>query len=274
MPGRPCTPEAGAANDLDSAHVAGHGHGFRLGVDQPDYLRVLRCFASMLGRVALHPSVTRRAASYESHPSWVSIQPRSRTAEADPGPCRELPGAGPTARFGSGASPRMQWKTVRRCPSGMCRPARRTGASASPCLDADGPPAGKSTGRKFPTVPERSRSCHAVSTPAIAAATGAEKRPRNVSGPALLVRPWLHYAGRNAMSPRRPGSLSCSAKILKSPYLPSHSLRHGPLRRHRRSLLRPLAKLAIGCLDGEARPIIRPHLTTNHRSHQIRPPAL
>ena len=78
MPGRPCTPEAGAANDLASAHVAGYGHRFRLGVDQPDYLRLLRSFASMLGRAALHPSVTRRAASYESHPSWVSIQPRSR----------------------------------------------------------------------------------------------------------------------------------------------------------------------------------------------------
>ena len=78
MQGRPSTPEAGVPNDLASAHVAAHGHRFRLGVDQPDYLRLLRCFASMLGRAALHPSVTRRAASYESHPSWVSIQPRSR----------------------------------------------------------------------------------------------------------------------------------------------------------------------------------------------------
>jgi len=31
VPGRPCTPEAGAANDLASAHVAGHGLRFRLG---------------------------------------------------------------------------------------------------------------------------------------------------------------------------------------------------------------------------------------------------
>ena len=78
MPGRPCIPEAGPANDLARAHVAGHGHRFRLGVDQPGYFRLLRFFASMLGHAALHPSVTRRAASYESHPSWVSIQPRSR----------------------------------------------------------------------------------------------------------------------------------------------------------------------------------------------------
>ena len=78
MPGRPCTLEAGAANDLARAHVAGYGHRLRLGVDQTDYLRLLRFFASMLGRAPLHPSVTRRAAFYESHPSWVSIQPRSR----------------------------------------------------------------------------------------------------------------------------------------------------------------------------------------------------
>ena len=78
MPGRPCTPEAGAANGLASAHVAPHGHWFRLGVDQPGYLRLLRFFASMLGRADLHSSVTRRAASYESHPSWVSIQPGNR----------------------------------------------------------------------------------------------------------------------------------------------------------------------------------------------------
>ena len=74
MHGRPCTPEGGAANDLASAHVAGHGHRFRLEVDQPAYLRLLRFFASLLGRAAFHPSVTRRAESYESHPSWVSIQ--------------------------------------------------------------------------------------------------------------------------------------------------------------------------------------------------------
>ena len=78
MADRPCTPEAGAANDLASTHVAGHRHRFRLGVDQPDYLRLLRCSLRCFGRAALHPSVTRRATFYESHPSWVSIQPRSR----------------------------------------------------------------------------------------------------------------------------------------------------------------------------------------------------
>ena len=37
MPGRPCTPEAGAATDPASASVDGHGHQFRRGVDQPDH---------------------------------------------------------------------------------------------------------------------------------------------------------------------------------------------------------------------------------------------
>ncbi len=93
MPGRPCAPESGAANDLASAHVAGHGHRFRLGVDQPDYLRLLRCFASF-APAALHASVTRRAASYEFHPSWVSLQPSgTRSVERDPRPSRGAFGA-------------------------------------------------------------------------------------------------------------------------------------------------------------------------------------
>ena len=37
MPGRPCTPEAGAETDSASARVDGHGHQFGRGVDQPDY---------------------------------------------------------------------------------------------------------------------------------------------------------------------------------------------------------------------------------------------
>ena len=37
MPGRPCTPGAGAANDSARAPVDGHGHQFDRGVDQPDY---------------------------------------------------------------------------------------------------------------------------------------------------------------------------------------------------------------------------------------------
>ena len=141
----------------------------------------------MLGRTALHPSVPRRAASYESHPSWVS-NPASepKAAEADQGPCRELPGAEPSARFGSGASPRMPWKTVRRCPSGMCRPACRTGGSASPCLDADGPLAGKSTSRKRPNVSGRVRLFQNVSEPSDTAASGGfDRPPAGLSG--LLV---------------------------------------------------------------------------------------
>ena len=178
MPGRPCIPEAGAANDLARAHVAGHGHRFRLGVDQPGYLRLLRFFASMLGHAALHPSVTRRAASYESHPSWVSIQPQSRR-QRRPIPARvaSFRGPNPSARFGSGASPRMPCQTVRRCPSGMCRPVCRTGVSASPCSDADGSLAGKSTGRKRPIVSGRFRMCQRVSEPSDAAASGWSSAP-------------------------------------------------------------------------------------------------
>ncbi len=37
MPGRPCTPETGAATDHADAPVDGHGHQFGRGVDQPDY---------------------------------------------------------------------------------------------------------------------------------------------------------------------------------------------------------------------------------------------
>ena len=84
MPGRPCTPEAGAANDPASADVDGHGHRFRLGVDQPDYARLLRCFASFAG-AALHASVTRRAASYGFDTQSVSIRPGGRRTAPIPG---------------------------------------------------------------------------------------------------------------------------------------------------------------------------------------------
>ena len=78
------TPESRAANDLASAHVAGHWHWFRLGVDQPDSLRLLRVFDSF-ARAVPQASVTRGAASYELHPPWVSIQPlETKAAEADP----------------------------------------------------------------------------------------------------------------------------------------------------------------------------------------------
>ena len=120
MPDRPCAPEAGAANDRTSAHVAGNGHRFRLGVDQPDYLRLLRCFG--FARAARRASVTRRASHYGFHPQLVSIQPEPKAAEADSGPCRELPGTEPSAWFGPGASPRIPSQTVRRWPPGKCRP--------------------------------------------------------------------------------------------------------------------------------------------------------
>ena len=101
MPGRRCTPEAGAPTEPASALVDGHGH-FRLGVDQPDYARLLRCFASF-DRAALHASVTRRAASYGFRLQWVSIQPSgTKAAEADPRPFQRAFGSGtvPGIRIG------------------------------------------------------------------------------------------------------------------------------------------------------------------------------
>ena len=74
MPGRPRTPEAGAPAEPASAPVDGHGHQFRRGVDQPDYVRLLRCFAS-LDRTARHASVTRRVASYGFHLPGVDAPP-------------------------------------------------------------------------------------------------------------------------------------------------------------------------------------------------------
>ena len=73
MPDRPCAPEAGAANDLASAAADGHGHRFRLGVDQPDYLRLLRCFGAF-ARAVLHASVTRGAVYYGFHRQMVSLR--------------------------------------------------------------------------------------------------------------------------------------------------------------------------------------------------------
>ena len=196
--------EAGA-NDSASTDIAGRGRRFRLGVDQPDYVRFLRCFVSFAG-AALHPSVTRRAASYGFYPRWVSIQPSEpKAAEADPGPCRELPGPRTWPGSGSESLRRMLWKTVRRSPSGMCRPACRTGFWASPCLDAEGTPAGKSTGRESPIVSGRSRMFNNVKQREEAVANGARKHPRNVSAgrPCCLARHLAagHYsAGSDAVS--------------------------------------------------------------------------
>jgi len=145
MPGRPCTPESGAANDLASAHVAGHADWFRLGVNQPDYLRLLRCCDSF-ARAVLRASVTRRAAYYGFHPQMVSIrlasgsdnatfEVRRRQAHGQVG--------GPERPSGSSAWGRS-W----------CVPS---GAS---CPNGGGPFGGQSTGRRDPTfqgVPRTSR---------------------------------------------------------------------------------------------------------------------
>ena len=102
MPGRPCTPEAGAANDLASAHVAEHWHRFRIGVDQADYLRLLRCFDSF-ARAVPHASVTRRAMYYGFHRQMVSIQPSgTKAGDVDP---RRSQGGSPACRTTSSASP-------------------------------------------------------------------------------------------------------------------------------------------------------------------------
>ena len=53
----------------------------------------------------------------------------------------------------------------------MCRPACRTGVSASPCLDAEGSLDGKSTGQKRPIVSGRFRTFQDVSEPSDAAAS-------------------------------------------------------------------------------------------------------
>ena len=83
MPGRPCTPEAGAANDPGNADADGHRHRLRLGGDQPDYVRLLRLFDSF-ARAALHASVTRRAAHYGFHRQLVSIQSDRRQPKPIP----------------------------------------------------------------------------------------------------------------------------------------------------------------------------------------------
>lgn len=120
-----------------------------------------------------------------------------------------VPMARPTPRVPSGprrsgASPRKPSGKVRACPRGPRSPACRPTASASPCPNAEVPLASKSTRRRFPTVPERSRSYHAVSTPANTAATGAERHPRNVSGVAVARPAVVSYASRSAVSARQP----------------------------------------------------------------------
>lgn len=108
MPGRPCTREAGAPTEPASAPVDGHGHQFRRGVDQPGYVRLLRCFASF-DRDGLHPSVTQRATSYGFHLQWVSIKPGAEAADAHNAPTRGSLGGGtvPKAVTSSAPIPRM-----------------------------------------------------------------------------------------------------------------------------------------------------------------------
>lgn len=83
MPARPCTPETGAPTDLGTP-IDGPGHQFRRGVDQPDYVRLLRQIASF-DHAALQTAVTRRAMFYGFHPQQVSSQP-SETKAVEPIP--------------------------------------------------------------------------------------------------------------------------------------------------------------------------------------------
>ena len=76
------------------------------------------------------------------------------------------------------ASPRKSWWKPTPRPRGTPSSACRTTASASPCPNAGEPLASKSTRGKFPTVPERSRSCQNVSASLDATASGLSRHPR------------------------------------------------------------------------------------------------
>ena len=123
-------------------------------MNQPDYARLLRCLASMVcsccpSRFGNPKGGTLRIPSASGfNPAVGDEGSRGRSP-----PSRELSGAGPSPASGSEPSPRMLCGMVRRCPRGMCRPAWSTGVSASPCLDAEGPLASKSTCGRLPTSP-------------------------------------------------------------------------------------------------------------------------
>ena len=74
----------------------------------------------------------------------------------------------------------------------MCRPAWRTGVSASPCLNAEGQPAGKSTGQKRSNVSGRIRLFQNVSEPSDAAAASFVQAgwrwPAGLHGSAILAK--------------------------------------------------------------------------------------
>ena len=76
------------------------------------------------------------------------------------------------------ASSRKSWGKPTPRPRGTRSPACRTTASASPCPNAGEPLGSKSTRGKFPTVPERSRSCQNVSASLDATASGLSRHPR------------------------------------------------------------------------------------------------
>ena len=141
----PCAPEAEAANDPVIADVDGHWHRFRLGVDQPDYVRLLRCFASF-ARAALHASVTRRATSYGSHPQSVSIQSRGDEGRR----CRSASiSASPRGRSPIHPSRFERLRAVGRRPRWTPRLAV---AAAHPCGNGEESPARQSTLGKHPNV--------------------------------------------------------------------------------------------------------------------------
>ena len=121
MPGRPCTPEARAANDPASAEADGHRHRVGLGVDQSGYLGLLRFFGS-LALAALHASVSRRAALYGFHRQRVSIRPsRTKAAEAGPEPISGALGSGTIRTVRIGSFVKMSSATVPPCPRRKCR---------------------------------------------------------------------------------------------------------------------------------------------------------
>ena len=197
MPGHPCTPEAGAATDPASAPVDGHGHRFRRGVDQPDYVRLLRCFASF-DRVALRPSVTRRATLYGFGPQWVSIRPGGRRPpEADRANLTAEPS--PKDRIGRHRANRGAARQLamaihldrRPVPQNLaCRvlaPARVTKCALAVVLNCVLQPlhgrngedesTGRSTGRKDPTFQGVPKTSRMLSGPPATAASGIIQRP-------------------------------------------------------------------------------------------------
>ena len=166
MPGCPCTPEAGAANDLASAAADGHGHRFRLGVDRPDYLRLLRCFGAF-ARAVLHASVTRGATYYGFHRRMVSFRLASGSDNATSDVRRRRVHGqvgGPERPLGSPARGRS-WCVL----------------SRASCSNGGGPFEGQSTGRRDPTVQGVPRRSREGSGPPDTAASGWSKRPRRDS---------------------------------------------------------------------------------------------